>query len=137
MAQGSPIPSFTEKISFLSLPVSVRRYIYILAGLARSCPIDLNHEGPRKVEYFQICTEQISRNIDIQWHRTEDVPASISPRDVVAAFCCFYRSKRFEGRAIFPGPDGIDCVCGPLPFTLLLVSRTIHFEVMPILYPEN
>jgi hypothetical protein len=137
MAQGSPIPSFTERISFLSLPVSVRRYIYILAGLVHFCPIDLNHEGPRKVEYFQMCTEQISRNIDLQLHRTEDAPASISSRDVVAGYCCFYRSKRFEGRATFPGPDGIDCVCGPLPSSLLLVCRTIYFEAMPILYAEN
>ncbi|EXJ68389.1 uncharacterized protein A1O5_08181 [Cladophialophora psammophila CBS 110553] len=125
-------------VSFLSLPFLIRRRIYVLAGLVRFCPIDLNHEGPQKVEYARRCFDYLDEAYD-GWRPPIEGPSDflISTADLLAEYSCFYRSKRFQGHAPFPGPDGLDCVCGPLPRGLLLVCRAIHIEVVTILYAEN
>ena len=94
--------------TFLHLPYRVRRQIYVLAGLVRFCPIDLNQEGMR--------LEDIDLK-DINNH-------------------CFYQSRKFTGK--YYGIDsGVPCKCPRLPSSLLYASRAISNEVTYILYSEN
>jgi len=48
MAQASTESHPAAQVTFLTLPYPVRRHIYNLVGLVRSCPIDLNYEVVRK-----------------------------------------------------------------------------------------
>jgi hypothetical protein len=50
---------------------------------------------------------------------------------------CFYRGNRFLTIVDGIEQDGLDCVCGPIPYRLLYVSRAIPHEVSSILYSEN
>ncbi|QRD90735.1 hypothetical protein F9C07_2159526 [Aspergillus flavus] len=105
----SPTSSGT---SFLDLPYPLRRYIYILSGLVRFCPINLNRselDGPK-------CQVRPYRN-----------------------YGCFYKVRRFDGRYILGGDEDwlTRCSCPPLPISLLYVSRIISDEVSSILYSEN
>ncbi|KAK8118184.1 uncharacterized protein PG998_006465 [Apiospora kogelbergensis] len=97
--------------SFLHLPYQYRYRIYILAGLVRFCPINLNQEGLRACHYRD------KDNID-------------------GDYACFYESRRFLGKGY-----AIDCIagcqCPPLPFNLLYVSRAISEEVLRIMYHGN
>ena len=94
--------------SILDLPYDVRRRIYILAGLVRFCPINLNQEGLRK------------SNLALQ---AEDSS-------------CFYYARRFLGK--WYGWDHVvSCRCDPLPVSLLFVSHAVNEEVLSILYSEN
>lgn len=43
----TPPATVSSNISFLDLPYSIRHDIYILVGLVRYCPINLNQEGLR------------------------------------------------------------------------------------------
>ena len=56
---ANPPSAHHEKIllCFTDLPPSVRRRIYIMAGLVRVCPISLNTEGLSKAEYLEECRE--------------------------------------------------------------------------------
>ncbi|KAI0514614.1 hypothetical protein F5B22DRAFT_610166 [Xylaria bambusicola] len=98
-------------LSFLDFPYHVRHRIYVLAGLVRFCPINLNQEGPRS----RIC---------------------ISINDEPSDYACFFESRKFLGRLYtidcIPG-----CYCPPFPFALLCVSRAISEEALRILYSEN
>lgn len=93
--------------SFLDLPYTIRRQVYILAGLVRFCPIDLNREGLRE---------------------------QLDPRDL--DWDCFYFARRFHGR-YYGETVVVPCGCSYLPYSLLYVSRTISREVVSILYSEN
>jgi hypothetical protein len=100
--------------SFLDLPYSVRHRVYVLAWLVRSCPIDLNREGERKL------------NPD------ETLPSSLAIRGK-----CYYLNRKFLNLPSKWYEDDVDCVCPPLPIQLLYVSRTISKECSHILYREN
>lgn len=97
--------------SFLYLPYEIRRRIYVLAGLVRFCPINMNQEGPR----------------------AEDLRTGVKQ---VTGYACFYRGRRFFGKD-FGIDDVPGCECPALPFSLLCVSRAISEEVSNILYSEN
>ena len=106
--------------SFLDLPVNVRRRVYILAGLVRFCPIDLNLEGANRRDY---------RNEIRRWtHCDPDIPYSI--------FCQYGRRRFFSDDKIGNG-ENFNCVCPLLPYKLLRVSHDISEEVSAILYSEN
>ena len=125
---ANPPSAHHEKIllCFTDLPPSVRRRIYIMAGLVRVCPISLNTEGLSKAEYLEECRE---------WCLEVSPPAF--DLNAQASWRCFYRRKRFMKQTINVSPEGFDCVCIPLPCGLLRVSRAIHDEVSSILYSEN
>lgn len=93
--------------SFLDLPYAIRRQIYILVGLVRFCPIDLNREGLR---------EELDLR-DTDWE-------------------CFYYERRFYGKSYGEVPV-VPCGCPYLPSSLLYVSRTVSREIVSILYSEN
>ena len=44
-------------LCFLDLPYKIRRRIYILSGLVRVCPINLNNEGRDRSGYMEDCLE--------------------------------------------------------------------------------
>ena len=136
MAYRQSPHSATLVTTFLSLPLTLRRRIYSLTGLVRVCPIDLNREGQGKDQYLQICLATLRRTF-ADWDQHMEQRRSKSPREQIADMCCFYRNKRSGGKANFPGPGGVDCVCGPLPIGLLLVSSAIYSEVMTMFYSEN
>ncbi|CAK7211623.1 hypothetical protein SCUCBS95973_001178 [Sporothrix curviconia] len=104
----TPEPS---SASFLHLPYNVRRRIYILAGLVRFCPINLNQEGIR-AERLRTGAKEIT------------------------GFACFYMARRFFGNT-FGQEDVPGCECAPLPVDLLYVSHAVSEEVSHILYSEN
>ena len=104
--------------SFLDLPVNIRRRIYILAGLVRFCPIDLNLEGCNRHDYSY-------RDLS-----TWEFPCDNFPSP------CIYFQRRFLGKYSME-EDYFDCVCPPLPYGLLYVSHSISDEVSSILYSEN
>jgi hypothetical protein len=112
---------------FLDLPRSIRRRIYILAGLVRVCPISFNTEGQDKREYLQECQEWCFDSID----------PPVIDFNTQAGWRCFYRRKRFMDETINATLEGFDCVCKPLPTALLLVSHRIYDEVSSILFSEN
>ncbi|CAK7213027.1 hypothetical protein SBRCBS47491_001663 [Sporothrix bragantina] len=104
-------PIKQDSISFLHLPYNIRRRIYILAGLVRFCPINLNQEGIRS---GQLCTGA----------------------KTITGYACFYVGRRFLGNT-FGIEDVPVCECPPLPVALLYVSHAISDEVSQILYSEN
>jgi hypothetical protein len=122
----------SSKLSLLDLPYDIRHRIYVLAGLVRFCPIDLNLEytnpalAQQEHEYWQNSWEYR--------HRTQDF-------NYFALFRCVYRQRRFLDDPWNPVMDETEvyCVCDldPLPYNLLYVSRAIHDEVSFILYSEN
>lgn len=97
--------------SFLHLPYNIRHRIYVLAGLVRFCPINMNQEGPR-AEALRTGAKQIT------------------------GFSCFYIGRRFLGLD-FGIDDVPGCECPALPVSLLCVSPAISDEVSHILYSEN
>lgn len=127
--------------SFLSLPFSVRRRIYVLAGLVRVCPINMNQEGPRSRRLLKK-----QRDVDtmksfarlgnyIQWPTRSTF---LSDDDLSASepYACVFQYRTCDGH----GPlEGIvtACICLPLPASLLYLSREISEEVLKILYSEN
>ena len=110
---GKPRPPVTG-LSFLDLPYDVRRRIYVLAGLIRLCPIDMNREGQRTDKYRE----------DGSSFRTTGGK-------------CYYPTKRFFGGAYEWREDDLDCICPPLPHRLLYVSHAISKECSQILYSNN
>ena len=103
--------------SFLDLPVKVRRRVYVLAGLVRFCPIDLNLEGADRQNYINEVRSRQRSHVSY---------------DDMFPNRCYYYSKRF---GIYD--ERYNCICPPLPYHLLYVSRTISAEVSSILYSEN
>lgn len=109
--------------SFLSLPYSIRREIYILAGLSRFCP-------------FAIITEQeaSSRATPPQHqHQWPPPPPGIqrrSWRDCIYPKLAFGHSGRVSDSE--PG-----CYCPKIPKQLLLVSKAVYNDTCDILYGEN
>ena len=114
-------PPRSSGTCFLDLPVSIRRRVYILAGLARFCPIDLNLEEARRDKYHQ---EALSTR-------------SVSQQTNLFPELCHYYERRILGNNLFSGDDCLNCICPPLPYQLLYVSHSISDEVSPILYSEN
>ncbi|KAK9795797.1 hypothetical protein SCARD494_04768 [Seiridium cardinale] len=106
-----PEPSLPCTSSFLDLPYQIRRRIYLLVGLVRVCPVNLNQEGPRARYYL----------------RKGDQPSD---------YACFFESRKFMG-ALYELDCRPACHCLPLPFSLLYISRAITEEVSHILYSEN
>lgn len=106
------VPDTPSGTSFLDLPYPLRRYIYILSGLVRFCPIDFNRAEIDGGKCRHIGYEESG---------------------------CFYKVRRFFGRWLFSAGDDFitRCSCPPLPISLLYVSRTISDEVSSILYSEN
>jgi len=105
--------------SFLDLPYGIRHRIYILAGLVRFCPIDLNLEGAGRKDYIR----EILNSYKM-------VHESLYPQ------LCFYFGRRFCGK-YQEIEEKYDCICPPLPYQLLYVSHCIHDEVSSILYSQN
>jgi hypothetical protein len=110
--QAEPPPSSPSRaLSFLDLPYKVRHYIYLLAGLVRYCPINMNQEGPR------------ARHC-------------LSKGDLTSDDTCYFESRKFMGK-LYELDCKPACHCPPLPFSLLSVSRALSEEVAHILYSEN
>jgi hypothetical protein len=114
-------PSSRNAGSFLDLPYKVRHRIYVLAGLVRQCPIDLNREGEGNAETEEkLSCRSPARGrchyLDLKSHYLHQYPPNLSNR-----WC----------------EDNIDCVCLPLPVQLLYVSRSISKECSHTLYSEN
>ena len=124
------------EVSFLDLPYNIRRHIYILAGLVRFCPIDLNFEGTDRKSYIaerRLLRESIQADGTLEVLPEEagrDAPFSnLLPKGCVHLFRKYLLSDDYIGFQ--------DCICQPLPYGLLFVSRRIHDEVSRVLYSEN
>ncbi|OAA68783.1 hypothetical protein SPI_00978 [Niveomyces insectorum RCEF 264] len=117
-----PRPAPPERLPgascFLDLPYGVRHRIYVLAGLVRVCPINLNLEGLR--------AEAL---------RTGAQPITGCP--------CFYQARRSLGSSSGGGGGTFDldhvpgCECAALPIALVCVSRAVSAEAAYVLYSEN
>ena len=110
----TPLPSQCAP-SFLDLPYQIRHRIYLLVGLVRFCPIDLNQEGPRVRHYLRNGDEYLN---------------------YISRYLCYFESRKFKGKdwRIETRPD---CHCPPLPFSLLYICHAISEEVSRVLYSEN
>ena len=110
------LPSYPSPcvIPFLDLPYQIRRRVYILLGLVRFCPVNLNQEGPRAWHYLR---------------GGNKCPYYYS-------YVCLYQARRFSGKYYQDGSMP-SCRCPPLPVALLLVCRTMSEEASHILYSEN
>ena len=115
------------KLCFLDLPIKVRQRIYILAGLVRVCPINLNNEGADKTEYVRECEDWCFDTFD----------TSQPSFNAIAGWRCFYRYKRFMDNAVNANHNGFDCICRPLPHKLLFVSKSVSNDVSSTLYSQN
>lgn len=115
----SPEKQSSCGISFLDLPYQIRHRIYLLSGLVRFCPINLNQEGPRARAHR---------------HLNHNSNGGVNP--LIIDNTCFFESRKFMGKHYeincMPG-----CKCRPLPSSLLYVSRAVSEEVSRILYSEN
>jgi hypothetical protein len=107
-------PSSISGPSFLNLPHDIRHRVYVLAGLVRSCPIDLNREG------------EVKPDPDEEMWTLRHLRRG-----------CHDPHARFLGRSDKWNEDDIDCVCRPLPIQLLYVSRAISKECSRVFYSEN
>lgn len=107
-------PPSINGLSFLDLTYEIRHRVYVLAGLVRICPIDLNQEGEGKANADEI----------------KPVPEDQHSR-------CYYPYIGHPGVSYSWYENNIDCVCAPLPISLLYVSRAISKECSHILYSEN
>lgn len=108
-------------LSFLSLPYAVRHRIYILAGLVRFCPINMNQEGPRARFYR---------------HATYPTLEISEPYLELPPFACLFEMRMSHGSLDRSGVAPT-CICPPLPVALLYLCREISAEVSTILYSEN
>lgn len=117
--------------SFLDLPYTVRRQVYIKAGLIRICPINMNTENLDNTAFVQHCLDWVSNSIS--WDDADDT----SEFYMASLTRCRYQGLMTDNRRLFPNENGFDCICPRLPMALLLVCRNIHNEVFKILYAEN
>jgi hypothetical protein len=106
-------PSSIRGPSFLDLPYDVRHRVYVLAGLVRTCPIDLNREGEARDN------------------------ADEENSTVLSRLHCYKPNARFLSASYIWYEYDIDCLCRPLPIGLLYVSRAISKECCRVLYSEN
>lgn len=105
-------------LGLLSLPIHVRFQIYILCGLLRLCPIDLNFEGVRQ-----------------RWIAIDHATRRRGPRDHP---CRFQQMRRSRGLIMdFGLPPSLECFCPQIPLQLLSVSRTLHDEISSVMYGAN
>lgn len=111
---NSPPPG----LSFLNLPYHVGHRIYDLAGLLRSCPINLNLEGGSREEYLQLYS-----------------PDGLLNQPAKDAYLCFYWKHIHNEDTVYV-QQAYYCWCIPLslPLQLLYVSRAISDEVLAIFY---
>jgi len=98
-----------DEVAFLRLPYEIRYRIYVLAGLVRPCPIDLNKPLTRQSGWYSRI--QCSQ-------RTFKGPRNYSSRNN-------------------PGRWDAYCECGPVPIQLLHLCRAVNRECSLILYSEN
>lgn len=115
-------------ISFLDLPPPVAGE-YILSGLVRFCPISLNTAGADQSRYLADLAGSWAHN---WWFRADREDANS-----YSNYRCFYRAKRFRQERVRESPEGFDCICMPVPITLLRISKAVYREVSSILYSEN
>lgn len=136
-----PFISTRTGVSFLSLPYSIRHRIYILAGLVRLCPVNLNQEGPRSrylLEQYQ-GTNALSRLQGAE-NYFEPYTGSHPLRDgeefASEPYACLFEYRKCHGHSPLEGIVTA-CICPPLPASLIYVSREISREALSILYSEN
>lgn len=107
--------------SFLGLPASIRREIYILAGLSKLCPLAIVEadSGPER-------------------YKEPPLPGSIPRNPYVpgSRYECRYK-RLLIGRLDAIYRSGPDCLCPDMPKQLLLVNKAIYNETHAILYGEN
>lgn len=103
------------RASFLGVPKSVRREIYIFAGARRPCPIDLNLERYDRARF--------SRHCDFRYKKTHHR--------------CLFRRRRAWPSILGDGNYRVECVCEKVPYSLLFTCRKVSLEVMRVLYSEN
>ena len=106
---SAPRPSIVG-LSFLNLPYHIRHHIYILAGLVRFCPIDMNLESTDK----------------------ENLRSSHGRGKCYYPARLFYHDKPHEWYE-----EDFDCRCPARPHQLLCVCRSISEECIRVLYSEN
>lgn len=114
--------------SFLDLPYNVRRRVYIMAGLVRVCPVNMNTESLDNTAFVQSCFE---------WMDTFDWDYDGPQFQAVSLSRCRYQSLLGGNSSLYVSDEGFDCMCLRLPLALLRVCRTIYNEVFKMLYTEN
>ena len=107
-----------ETLGFTDLPQNVRVKIYILAGLVRACPVDIRKEGIRHTHgrsYQSI-------------HRLTGGGRKLEEKS------CYYDRQVNGGSSM---PMDLRCFCLAIPLQLFYLCRSIHDEVVSILYGRN
>jgi len=125
-----------SKVTFLDLPFTLRRRIYLNAGLLSKSTIYLNYVsssgGHCDLEYD-------ADNLE-QWPMEETISArSLSLAHFLDGYLpwpqiCLNRHCLCLEQQISTHPE---CKCNALPYQLLYVSKTIAKEVSTVFYSEN
>ena len=100
--------------TFLSLPSSIRTRIYGFAGLTRPCPIDFQYEKSTRELRLGHCHLKGGASVRCK-----------------TAECEEWRSVKDSWENVG------DCLCPPLPSSLLYVCRRVHTEAEHHLYSSN
>jgi hypothetical protein len=133
------------KTTFLHIPVSVRREIYLLAGLSTNTIIYLNYNSSSE----EHCIQEYGSFDPEHWPPEPNIrPRSHSlshfldghlpsPQIRLNRHCvCADRGSNFTRNANGRWCSYV-CTCAPLPWQLLYVSKVIADEVSSIFYSEN
>ena len=115
--------------AFLRLPLTVRERIYALAGLVRSCPVNIEEEHDRWLNISRAYKSQDSELSDI-------FPSNIPQADLARwqDHKCVHEIPSRWGLLL---PIGAGCIHPSLPIQLLRVSKQIYLEAMRVLYSQN
>ncbi|VUC32034.1 unnamed protein product [Clonostachys rosea] len=101
-----PTSTLTASL-LLSLPINIRKRIYVFAGLVRECPITITPPS-----------RGVIRPVESNFHT------------------CAYKLRK-QMRPDRVTVDSPECDCPHIPKQLLLVCKAIHKEVLELLYSEN
>ncbi|PPR00207.1 hypothetical protein CVT26_009074 [Gymnopilus dilepis] len=114
--------------AFLVLPPSIRVQIYVLAGLVRSCPVNINKESSRKA----------FREERMESYR-QDYAGEYEHLDMEFArqINCDYEKKKYLVDTLHGGLTDGECICPPFPMQLLAVCRATYEEASDVLYSQN
>ena len=144
-----------QPFPFLRLPSSIRRRIYIFAGLFSGFKIHMNYEPPEDDEELwnpeiePFCTQFLSyKNIDEIPQQNDISPWSLELSHFIEGPLPYPRIM-LDRDVLVPGADDSDDEDDrypeeeqyqrrhPLPFQLLYVSRKVALEVKKLFWSEN
>jgi len=128
-----------RKVTFLHLPLKVRRDIYLLAGLPSNSIIYLNYICSSSED----CIQEYDPHYPEHWPIEDEIaPSSESLSHFLINGYLPWPGIRLDRYCacldVHHSANSYDgCRCEPLPYQLLYVSKVIADEVTSIFYSEN